>query len=101
MPAFAMFDQLKVHDPEAFKEYGSKVGETVRQFGGRYVVTGGEWETIEGDWSPTFPVMIEFPDLAAARAWYHSDEYRPLRDLRTRSGIANGVLMETPGIGTT
>jgi len=42
--------------------------------------------------------MIEFLDLAAARTWYHSDEYRPLRKLRHRAATVNAVLMETSDI---
>jgi uncharacterized protein (DUF1330 family) len=99
MPAFALFDNLQVDDPEALAEYAARVTPIVERFGGRYVVRGGEWETLEGQWSPRFPVMIEFPDLAAARAWYHSDAYRPLRDLRHRAATVNAVLMETAELG--
>jgi len=48
----------------------------------------------EGDWQPGIAVIIEFPDLATARAWYESDDYRPLRDLRLRSTDSCGVLLD-------
>ena len=95
MAAYALFDNLNVIDPDGLAEYRSKVKRTVERYGGRYVVLGGEWETVEGSHHLTFPVMIEFPDLDAARAWYHSEEYRPLRELRRRSATANAMFMAT------
>ena len=93
MPTYALFDNVQVTDPDALNQYKAAVLPIVERFGGRYVVMGGEWETLEGGWAPTYPVMIEFPDMAAARAWYHSDDYRPLRDLRHRAATVNAVLL--------
>lgn len=31
------------------------------QYGGRYVVLGGKFDVVEGDWRPVFLVIIEFP----------------------------------------
>ncbi len=67
----------------------------VERYGDRYRVVGGEWEAIEGDHRLIFPVLIEFPDLETARAWYHSEEYRSLRELRHRSATVNAVLLGT------
>ena len=39
------------------------------------------------------PVLIEFPSLAEAHAWYESDEYAPL--LKLRLAAAHAVFMET------
>lgn len=95
MGAYALFDNRSVEDEAGLEEYRSKVKAVVERYGGRYVVVGGDWETLEGRRSLTFPVLIEFPDAAAARAWYHSDDYRPLRDLRQRSATVDAVLMST------
>jgi uncharacterized protein (DUF1330 family) len=95
MAAYALFDNLSVSDPDGLAEYRSRVKPVVERYGGRYRIVGGEWETIEGDHRLTFPVLIEFPDFETARAWYHSEEYRPLRELRHRSSTANAVLLGT------
>jgi len=39
-------------------------------------------------------VVVEFPDKAAALAWYESDMYRPLRELRQASAEAVILLAE-------
>lgn len=95
MTAYALFDNLSVEDEVGLDEYRSRVKAVVERFGGRYRVVGGDWETLEGERALTFPVLIEFPDASAARAWYHSDEYRPLRELRQRSAKVEAVLMST------
>jgi uncharacterized protein (DUF1330 family) len=77
-------------------EYASKVGAVVRRYGGRYLALGGTVETIEGDPTIHQPVLIEFPDLATAHAWYDSLEYRPLRDLRHAAVRTTAVFFETP-----
>src|SRR3712207_3158365 len=95
MAAYAFFDNLTITDPDGLAKYRAQVRPVVERYGGRYVVVGGEWETVEGSHRLTFPVLIEFPDLQAARAWYHSEDYRPLRELRHRSSTADGILMAT------
>lgn len=93
MSAYAMFHRLTVNDPAGLAEYISKVTAVVERYGGAYVVRGGAWETLEGS-HRTPPVLIKFSDLEAARRWYHSKEYRPLRDLRLHSTTYDSVLLE-------
>ena len=64
------------------------------RFGGRYVVLGGNAQPVEGDWAPAYLVMIEFPDLARAKAWYESPEYGEVKRLRLAAGRFNGVILE-------
>jgi uncharacterized protein (DUF1330 family) len=92
MSEYAWFQNLTVNDPAGLAEYRSKVPAIVEHFGGIYVVREGEWETIEGHHRPP-PILIKFPDLAAAHRWYYSQEYRPLRDLRHRSATYDGAFL--------
>jgi uncharacterized protein (DUF1330 family) len=32
-------------------------------------------QTLEGSWWPERVIIVEFPDMAQARAWYGSPEY--------------------------
>jgi uncharacterized protein (DUF1330 family) len=94
MSAYCLFDNLEVSDLAKLEEYKNRVAPVVRQYGGRYVVLGGEVDLVEGAWKPTYPVMIEFPSLEQARRWYDSDEYRALKGLRLSAGRFNAVFME-------
>lgn len=93
MPAYCFFDNLEVLDPAALEEYKRRVAPLVAAHGGRYVVLGGPVEIVEGEWSPIFPVLIEFPSLEAARGWYHSDAYRELKAIRLHATRSNGVIL--------
>lgn len=93
MSAYCLFDNLDVSDPHKLDEYKQRVAPVVEKFGGRYVVMGGPVERVEGDWSPTFPVMIEFPSLEKAKQWYASDDYAELKALRLSAVTSNGVII--------
>ena len=94
MPAYFFFDVLEITDQLAMDAYRSKVHDTVRRFGGTYRTVGGTVTPLEGTWRPAFPVIIEFPSAAEARAWYESDEYRPLRDQRRAATRGHCVLID-------
>ena len=94
MPAYCLFDNLEITDPERLERYKAGVAPVVTRYGGRYVVLGGQVHRVEGEWGPTFPVLIEFPSLRKAREWYDSEEYRPWRELRQGAGRFNAVFLE-------
>ena len=94
MPAYGVFDVLQVTDPAKMGEYRNGVLATIQKYGGRVLVAGGKFDVVEGAAKPTFPVMLEFPSLEAAKRWYDSEEYRPLKALRQSASRANGFLVE-------
>ena len=94
MSAFFLFDNIKVKDADKLEKYVTLVGPVVARFGGRYRAVGGNTTIVEGGWSPVNPVLIEFESLDAARTWYDSAEYRPLKALRQEAVDCNGVLIE-------
>ena len=96
MPAYCLFDVLEITDSEKMETYRAGVFPTVEKYGGRYVVIGGPLEVVEGHWRPAFPVMLEFPSLAAAHRWYDSPEYAPLKALRLQATRGNAVFMDAP-----
>lgn len=94
MSAFFLFDNLEVHDPDKLAEYAEKVAPVVASYGGRYRVVGGTAQALEGEWTPAYPVIIEFDSRERAQAWYDSEEYAPLKRLRQSAVTCNGVLIE-------
>jgi uncharacterized protein (DUF1330 family) len=48
-----------------------------------------------GTWSPDRLVIVEFPDMAALKAWYDSPEYAPAREIRLQSATSTLVALET------
>ena len=74
MAAYLIAD-VKIVDPERFKDYGSLVPESVEKYGGKYLVRGGEHVVIEGNWDPERLVVIEFKSMEQLKEWYDSEEY--------------------------
>ena len=94
MPAFVIADVREVRDLDALIEYRRRNTDAVANHGGRFLVRGGEATALEGEWPTQRIVLIEFPDAAAARAWYESGDYRPLKALRQGASDTNILLVE-------
>ena len=94
MPAYVITYVRTVRDRDALIEYRRRNTDAVANHGGRFVVRGGEAELLEGSWDTLRMVVIEFPDTAAARAWWESEEYAPLKEMRRDASDTNIVLVE-------
>ena len=88
---------IKVTDPEAFERYRAAVPPVIARHGGRYLVRGGPLERLENADGFNRVVVLEFPSLEAARAFYHSADYAPLLKLRGDSTESQAVLVEGYG----
>ena len=85
---------LDVKDREAFERYRAEVPAVIAKHGGRYLVRGGDLHPVEGGFGLKRLVVLEFPSLEAARAFYASPEYAPLLRLRQESADVDIVLVE-------
>ena len=94
MPAYVIADVRDAWDAEALDEYRRRNTDAVANHGGRFVVRGGEHEVLEGEWDTRRIVVIEFPDIDAARAWWTSDEYEAIKELRRGASTTNIVLVD-------
>lgn len=96
MAAYLISD-VSVKDAEAFESYRTRAAASIAQYGGRYLVRGGAIEPLEGGWTPGTLIVVEFPDLDRARAWYRSPEYASALEFRDKALSRNLVLVD--GIG--
>ncbi len=94
MPAYVIAAVSKAWDADKLAEYRRRNTDAVADHGGRFLIRGGEQEHLEGDWDPLRIVLMEFPDAAAARGWYESDEYRELRELRQSASDTSIIIVE-------
>jgi len=85
---------IDVHDAEAYEEYKAKVPALIRKHGGEYVIRGGKFVVMEGDWQPSRLVLLRFPDMAAAQAMFDDPEYQTLKELRQRAAQTDLVIVE-------
>ena len=94
MPAYAI-GHITMRDPSWIPEYGAKIQAILNKHGGRYLVRGGHMEKAEGSAPlPSVMVVLEFPTMANARAWYGDPEYAPLIKLRQSGSDGELVFVE-------
>ena len=81
MTAYFVASVFAVTDPDKLKEYGANVPPVTQKYGGK-VIAAAPPELIEGESRSIRLIVVEFPDMDAAKGWYNSDEYKPLLALR-------------------
>jgi uncharacterized protein (DUF1330 family) len=94
MPAYIVV-QIAIEDPVAYDRYKELAPPSIARYGGRYVVRGGPSEVLEGTWQPARLVVLEFPTVAQARAWWSSPEYAPAKAVRQRCAQTEMLLIES------
>ena len=88
--------QVKITDPDTFAKYGEQVPGVVAQYGGKYLVRGGKFDTLEGEWDVGRLVVLEFPSMEHVHRFYNSPEYAPLIKLRQQS--ADTIMSTVEGV---
>lgn len=81
MPAYIVFIKEREHDAAAMATYAGKAGASLGGHAGKPLAYYGAIETLEGP-EAAGCVIVEFPDMDAARAWYQSDAYQDARKHR-------------------
>jgi uncharacterized protein (DUF1330 family) len=95
MPAAYIIVDMKITDMEQYKQYMAEAPAAVAAAGGEYLVRGGRFETMEGDWRPARIAMLRFPSFEKAKAFYEAEMYRAAREKRLgATEFFNMVLVE-------
>jgi uncharacterized protein (DUF1330 family) len=90
---------LDINDLDRYADYLSKAAVTVKAHGGVFLFASEHPHVVEGAWPAQRTIIIEFPSVEAANAWYVSREYEPLiKDRRatadSRVAIFGGIERE-------
>lgn len=93
MPAYVIVN-VTIEDPVRYEDYRAKAAPTLAPFGGRYLVRGGAVQVMEGSWSPSRLVLLEFPSAERARAWWGCDEYEGIKAIRQAAAKTDLVIVE-------
>ena len=95
-----MIVTAKIADRDAFiKGYGTEAGKLVAKFGGKYVLRGPGAQLLEGDFGDGASMVIsEWPDKAAALAFWNSPEYAEAKKLRDGVADCQVLLIEAARI---
>jgi len=96
MPAYMIAD-IELQDAERYRDYVEHVPALIEKHGGKYCVRGGQSEVLEGSWVPARLIVLEFPDRAAALAFYNDPLYEPYKRLRRSISDSDVVIAEGYG----
>jgi uncharacterized protein (DUF1330 family) len=94
MAAYFLVDIEEITDAEAYEGYKKGVLATVEQYGGRFLVRGGAYEVMEGEWKSDRLVVLEFADKEHFKAWYDSPEYSRLKTIRFGASRSRAVVIQ-------
>ena len=95
MPSAYVIVDMKITDPQRYKDYMAAAPAAVAAAGGEYLVRGGRNEVLEGEWQPTRMAMLRFPSYEKAKAFYDDELYRAARAKREgTTEFFNMVLVE-------
>ncbi len=93
MPAYVIVD-VTINNSEAYSAYKELTPVSIKNYNGKFIVRGGLTQTLEGDWKPERIVVLEFPDVDTARAWWNSDEYAGAKKIRQANAETRMILVE-------
>ena len=85
MPAGYVIAQLRVTNPENYKEYIEKVNPIVKKFDGEFLVRNGEYQIFDGE--------TKFPSYERALEWYNSEEYKPIKQIRLDNSEGTNIII--------
>ena len=93
MSAFIIAD-ITVTNAEQMALYRQWSSKAMQEHGARVLVRGGDFEVLEGPWTPSRLVVLEFADRAAAIAFYNSPTYTHARKVREGAGVMRMVVVD-------
>jgi uncharacterized protein (DUF1330 family) len=95
MTAAYIIVDMQITDMEQYKQYMAAAPAAVKAAGGEYLVRGGRFEVMEGDWQPARVAMLRFPSFAQAKVFYDGEMYKAARAKRAgATQFFNMILVE-------
>lgn len=93
MAAYIVFTREKVRDPAQIETYNPKAGASLAGHAVKVLAAYGACETFEGP-ATEGVVLLEFPTMAEAKAWYEGPEYTAARQHRFLGADYRAILFE-------
>lgn len=91
MPVYVV-GRIEIADRERYAGYEAGFLEIFARHGGELLAVDDAPRLLEGEQRPHRCVIARFPDEAAAMAWYRSDDYQRLAEIRWASSTGSVAL---------
>jgi uncharacterized protein (DUF1330 family) len=92
--AFYLIGDVIVKDEVAYEQYRVEASKLISKHDGKYLVRGGKFEIVSGNWRPTRLIMLEFPDKQSVDAYLTSPEFSAMSELRNHALHTDIVCVE-------
>jgi uncharacterized protein (DUF1330 family) len=86
--------EVTITNEEQMKAYREWSTRAIQEFQAEVLVRGGTVVPLEENWAPQRVVILRFPDLATAQAYYHSATYTKARQVRQGAGTIRMFAVE-------
>ncbi len=93
MAAYIVLIRDRVRDPAGYAAYGAAARETLARHAAKPLAFTGPVEALEGPPADGV-IIIEFPTMAEARAWYDGPDYVAARQQRFASADFRVIMTE-------
>lgn len=93
MPVY-LIAQVEITDPERYRDYTRHTPRLIAEHGGRFIARGAAPLVLEGPPTTKRIVVIEFPSVDHAKAFYNSPDYVRARAIRNEASTAQLVVIE-------
>jgi uncharacterized protein (DUF1330 family) len=77
--------RMHVRDGQKWGQYLAQVGATLAPYAGEVMFRGADAISLDGEEAHELVVVLRFPDVAAAKRWRESAEYRRIVPLRNEA----------------
>jgi len=84
----------QVTDAEGIAAYATAAVPSVIAGGGTAIIAGSPQRVAEGEWHGTTTVVLEFPSIEAANAWYDGPDYQAVIGQRHQAANSNVAVFE-------
>ena len=93
MAAYAVFIRDRTKDPAEMERYSQMAGATLEDHPVKVLAAYGRQKVLEGP-NVEGVVILEFPSIEAAQAWYDSPSYRATREHRFKGADYRAVIVQ-------
>ncbi|MFI5683023.1 DUF1330 domain-containing protein [Streptomyces sp. NPDC051636] len=94
MSAYLVID-IHPTDAEEMGRYSEGAMPILQKFGGKVIAFDPAAVPLEGDWTPTQVILVEFPDKEAIQAYLAAPEYQPWKRIRQASSVGRSVAVDS------
>jgi uncharacterized protein (DUF1330 family) len=94
MPAGFVIAEIEIINGQLYEDYATVAVTSVAKYGGEFLVRRGQYQSLEGDAPLPIIFVVRFPSYQQALAWYYSQEYTQIKELRHNAARSNIVVVE-------